>query len=303
MMKHKMKIAIVGAGGVGGYLAGKLQHKALSDITLIARGKQLSTIKESGLHIIDTDNAFTTYPKVKESCTQTEFDVVFITTKSYDFPSACASIDKCIGEDTLVIPLSNGVDHAHELKKYLPKCILCEGCVYIISHLVKPGSIEKKSPLFYLLFGSQVDAPQAKDLEKLLNQSDLKAKYSTKISYDCWKKYLFIASFGTLTSYYKLCMNNVMQNHKADVLAVLDEIKKVANAKQIPIDDEDIAKVLKQANNLPSNSKTSMQLDFEKNRKTELESLSGYIVEEALKLNLKVPVMQKMYTKLLQVGV
>ncbi len=300
MNDTKLKIAIVGAGGVGGYIAGKLDLSNLADITLIVKQKYVDIISQNGLQIIDTDMTFTTNPKVYQSCENKLFDVVFIATKSYDFQEACQSIYSCVDKNTLVIPLANGVDHAQKISPYLPPCNIGEGAVYIISHIKKPGIIEKKSPLFYLLFGSKKSSPHTKELHEILNKSGLKSKYSEKISYDCWKKYLFISSFATLTSYYKQSMDEIYKEHKSELLGVLEEIKSIANKLDIPIDEQDIEKVLKQAQNLPPNSKTSMQLDFEKGNKTELDSLTGYIVKEAKKNGIQTPLMQEMYKKLSQ---
>lgn len=86
--------------------------------------------------------------------------------------------------------------------------------------------------------------------------------------------------------------------HRDEVDQLLKEIKSVANCLDVPVSDEDVAKVIKQAEGLPADSKTSMQLDFEAGKKTELESLSGYIVREGEKCGVEVPLMRKCYEAL-----
>jgi 2-dehydropantoate 2-reductase len=298
----KMKIAIVGVGGVGGYI-GAILSKNNHDITLIARGNHFDTIEQQGLKVNDNGEEFITKPQLihsnnKEELSKQTFDVVFLTTKSYDFQSACESIKNSITSSTIIIPLSNGVEHKTELANYLDKGILSEGCIYIVSHIKEAGFIVKKAPKFYLVFGSDKQDEKFEQLAKILNEANLKSKYSNNIKYDCWRKYLFISSFASLTSYFKEPMGYIVNEQREFLEEVVNEVKNVANALKIPISDEDVEKTITQATNIPYNSKTSMQLDFQANHKTELESLCGYVVKKGKELDIATPKMQMIYTKL-----
>ncbi len=299
MRQNRLNIAVIGAGGVGGYVAARLINADLANVTLFARGKHLEAIQKEGLKVTDVEHTFVVKPQISPQKGH-YFDVVFVATKSYDFASACEEIKAFINDKSIIIPLSNGVDHKHVLSQYLANGVVCDGCVYVISHIKESGVIFKKSPLFYLLFGNSKQTEKMVILETVLNKSGLKSKLSDHIVYDCWKKYLFISSFATITSYLDLSMDMVITEHRDLVMQVLEEIKDVANSLAIPIDEEDIAKVVKQAENVPKGSKTSMQLDFESGKKTELESLTGYIVKEGKRLGTKTPLMQKIYTVLLK---
>jgi 2-dehydropantoate 2-reductase len=297
-----MKIAIVGVGGVGGYI-GAILTKFNHDVTLIARGNHFDTIEKNGLKVSDNGKEFTINPKLthsdnKEELSKQTFDVVFLTTKSYDFQSACESIKNSITSSTIIIPLSNGVEHKTELANYLDKGILAEGCIYIVSHIKEAGFIVKKAPKFYLVFGSDTQNEKFEQLATILNESGLKSKYSQKIQYDCWKKYLFISSFASLTSYFKKPMGYVVNEQRQLLEEVVNEVKSVANAQDIPINDEDVEQTITQATNIPYDSKTSMQLDYESNHKTEVDSLSGYIVKKGKELGVATPKMEMIYAKL-----
>jgi len=297
-MREKMRIAVVGAGGVGGYLAGKLVQKDLVDVYLVARGTHLEAIEKSGLQIRDAEETFTVHPNTAFPEEDVPLDAVFLAVKSYDFEAACAQVAPRIDDETLVIPLANGVDHKAKIETLLGKGIVYEGCVYIISHIEAPGVIRKKSPLFYMVFGDTAITPKMEILAAVLNESGLKTKLTADARTECWKKYLFIATFATLTAYYGESMDVVFAKHRDEVDTVLSEIRAVADALGVPIGEKEIEKVIKQAQNLPEGAKTSMQLDFEAGKKTELESLTGYIVHEAQKMGLEVPLMRKMYENL-----
>lgn len=295
---NELKIAIVGAGGVGGYLAAKLTQN-MYDVTLIAKDQHYKAIKENGLKVLEyKDEDFTVYPKVVQNLEDEIQDIIFIATKSYDFQSACKSIEKAVDENTIIIPLANGVEHKTELEKHLPKCNICEGAVYIISHIEDYGVINRKSYTFYLLFGSETEQPNLKVLESILNESALRSKYTSNIRYECWKKYLFISSMAALTTYFNEPMGYVVKEQLELFIDILLEIKKVANKKGVDISSSDIEKAVKQATHVPYESKTSMQLDFEKGKQSELESLCGYIVKESKLLSVDVPQMEKIYLEL-----
>jgi len=101
-----------------------------------------------------------------------------------------------------------------------------------------------------------------------------------------------------MTSYYKEPLGFIAQEKIDELESVLYEIKSVANKKGVEIDNEVIEKILKRLPTLPYDSKTSMQLDFEKGKKTEVEALCGYIVKEGKRLSIDTPLMKKYYEEL-----
>ncbi len=293
-----MKIAVVGIGGVGGYIGAKLIKSDLADIRLFAKKRQKEAIEKEGLKIIDNDDRFVVKADFSPLKKDEVFDAVFLATKSYGLKDACESIKEFIDENSVIITLSNGVGHKERVKEYLQQGIVCDGCVYIVSHKKSDTLIVKNSSLFYLIFGDENVNDKMKKVAEILNKSSLKTKLSEDAKRKCWEKYLFISVFATMSSYFGEPMDVVFKKYPDILNETLLEIKAVANATGIDINEDDLKKVIKQAQNLPKNSKTSMQLDFEKNRKTELESLSGYIVKKANEFQIKASNMKKMYDAL-----
>lgn len=292
-----MKIAIVGAGGVGGYIGAKLAQN-FYDVTLIARGKQYEAIKNNGLKVYDYKDEFTVTPNIVEKPKDEIFDIVFMATKTYDLEAASLLIKECVDEKTLIIPLSNGVEHGSILEKNLSNSIICQGTIYIISQIQEYGVINRSSYTFYLLFGSDVKDEKLPVLKEILSQCGLMTNYTNYIELECWKKFLYISAMGTLTAYFEKPIGYVVNEELELFIDLLLEIKKVADKKGIAIENKDIEKCVKQAGHAPYESKTSMQLDFERKRETELESLCGYIVKEAQKYDIEVPNMLKIYEDL-----
>lgn len=290
-----LKIAIVGAGGVGGYLTAKLAQNDY-DVTLVAKGKHFNAIRENGLQIIEyKQNDFTVYPYTVEYLDTEVYDIIFIATKSCDYESACKSIENAVDKNTLIIPLSDGLGVSSTLKSYLPPCVIGDGLIHIISELKKPGVIQRKSFTFYLQIACLQENINLKILEQLLNHCDLRTSSKKSLRYDRWKKYLFTSTMSMLTTYFDKPMGYVFKEQLDLMLDVLLEIKKVANARDVDITNADIEKTVKQASHVEYETKTAMQVEFENNHKSEFDLLIGYVVREANRLNLSVPQMEKIY--------
>ncbi len=297
-----MTIAILGIGGIGGYLGGKLLlSKQDEKIVFISRGKQLQKIKKEGLKLIDEDKEYIVKPDIITDDPKGVgvFDLVLICVKSYDLKDALDLIKDNILDKTVLLPLLNGVEHDKEIKAIYPNAKVLNGCIYILSNLKDIGVVKKYGGVFNLIYGSdEYDLDKFKWIKELFDRAGLRNKLTSDIELETWKKYLLIAAYASMTSYYKEPLGFIAQEKIDELESVLYEIKSVANAKGVEIDNEVIEKILKRLPTLPYDSKTSMQLDFEKGKKTEVEALCGYIVNEGKRLSIDTPLMKKYYKEL-----
>ncbi|HFS85077.1 MAG TPA: 2-dehydropantoate 2-reductase [Epsilonproteobacteria bacterium] len=298
-----MRIAIVGIGGVGGYIGARLcsligTQKQKYEILFIARGTHAEAVKKNGIVIREDHEEFRAHPTGVCLASEAEgtFDLILVCVKSYDMVEALIPLKHTMRTDTVVIPFANGVNHAQLLNAHFDAKVV-NGCVYILSHIAEPGVIRKKGNLFAAVFGSETYSGECLHIYHIFKDAGLRAKVEEDIDRAVWKKYLFISAFATLTSYYDETIRTVYESHPAESVALLKEITSVAQAKGIDITEE-IDKALTTASSLPETASTSMHLDFRKHRQTELETLSGYIVEEAVKYGVAVPWMQEMYEAL-----
>ena len=298
-----MTIAILGLGGVGGYLGGKLVlSKKDEKIVFISRGEQLKKIRQDGLKLIDEDKEYIIKPDIITDDPKGlgEFDLVLVCVKSYDLKDALILIKENISTNTVLLPLLNGVEHDKEIKAFFPSAKVLNGCIYILSNIKDIGVVKKYGGIFNLIYGSsEYDLEQFKWIKELFDRAGLRNKLTPDIELETWKKYLLIAAYASMTSYYQKPLGYIAQEKIDELEIVLFEIKSVANKKGIDIDNKMIKKILERIPTLPYESKTSMQLDYEKGKKTEVEALCGYIVKEAEKLGVDTPLM-KMYYKSLK---
>jgi len=293
-----LKIAIVGAGGVGGYLAAKLTQNN-HDVTLIARGENFEAIRDNGLKVIEyKEDDFNVYPYTVEYLENAIYDIIFMATKSCDYQSACKSIENGIDKKTVIIPLSDGIGVSSTLKNYLPNCIIGDGLIHIISELKTAGIIHRKSFTFYLQIASKEENINLKILEQLLNHCDLRTSFTKSLRYERWKKYLFTSTISMLTTYFDKPIGYIFKEQLELMIDILVEIQKVANAKDVEITNQDIEKTVNQISHVEYETKTAMQVAFENNKKSEFDLLIGYVIREANYFNIAVPQMEKIYNTL-----
>jgi 2-dehydropantoate 2-reductase len=294
-----MRIAVVGLGGVGGYIGAKIC--ALPDeIVFVARGEYARIIRENGLLVREDEGSFRARADavVSSEALEGAVDLLLLCVKSYDIAESVAALRRNITPETIIIPFANGVEHAGNIAKMVEAKVL-EGSVYILAHKEEEGVIRKKGKVFAAVFGSPQYPEESLRVAELFDQAGLRCKVPDDIEKALWKKYLFISAFAALTSYYDESIRTVCEAHADEAKSLLEEIASVAAAKGIDIASE-VKKALETASNLPPEASTSMRLDFRQHRRTELETLCGYVVREAKLLGVEVPVMRRLYEGLLE---
>ncbi len=254
-----MKILVIGPGGVGGYLAYKLK-KCGNFVSVIGSKGEVKKLK-----IKDVDKI----EEVQFDKLDGKYDAVFVTTKSYHLDDVIKTLPEYLKENGIVVPILNGIGHFEKFKDFNYK----KACIYILSNK-ENGIIHKKTPLFYLCVEDD------EKLREIFKNCDLKVKFSDNIDKDIWKKYLFIATFATLQSFYSKPTGWIMEEKVDEVEKFIDEVIKVAKHYGVNLEDEK-KRVIKQALNIPYDSKMSMQIDFENKNKTEVDNITGFLAKKS----------------------
>jgi len=305
--EKKMKIAIVGIGGVGGYYGGLLAKRYSADedveIVFIARGDHLKQIKKNGLNLITEKGTFTVRPDLvtDNPADCGIFDCVIFCVKAYGLEESAKLLLPSIDENTVVISLLNGVDNTDRLRTVLNKGKIFNGCVYIGAHIVRPGVVQQAGSLNKLFFGNESDDKiEANHIEHILKEANIDAQYRTDIKHIVWEKYVLISAFATATTFLDKTMRDVIDSEKGKELLdnLLTEVFRVSEAKRIELPKNIKEEIIAKVSTFPPEIKTSMQMDFEKGNQTELETFTGYIVREARKHGLSSPTYKRIYAAL-----
>lgn len=300
-----VKILIVGLGGVGGYYGGLLARKYAEnkdiEVYFLARGAHLQKIKESGLNVIAETETFVVHPKLAtdNAAEIGEVDFAIITPKSYDLESTIHQIKPCISKKTIVLPLLNGADISERIRILLPENKVWDGCVYIVGRLIEPGIIQSSGGVHDLFFGGNAsDSTQLIMLEKIMVDAGINAVYSKNIRMIIWRKFIFISTTATLTSYFNVGFRDLLTNErrKETTLKLMSEVALLAKAEGVVFEKDIIETTLKHIERLPFGTTSSMHSDFTNGRRTELETLTGIVIELGKKLGVKTPEYKRIYS-------
>ncbi len=289
-----MKIAVLGAGGVGGYFGARLAA-AGSDVTFIARGKHLEAIRKNGLRVISPLGDVTIRdPKVVDSVDLVEeSDLVVVAVKLWDTETAAKSLKSLADRGAAVISFQNGVHKEEALAAHLPAESLLGGVSYIASVISDPGVVTHSGTLQKLVFG-EYDGRRSQRVEKFL-AACLKAGITAEISDDIrrliWEKYVFLVGLSGTTSSVRKPIGPILDNPRtrAFLLEVMQEAVAVARAQHIDLPADFAENRLAFCDTLPSTMTSSMHQDLERGNRMELQWLSGGVSELGAQLNIGTP--------------
>jgi 2-dehydropantoate 2-reductase len=306
-MAKKIKIVVAGIGGVGGYFGGLLAKKYENsnsvEICFLARGEHLRKIRENGLKVIHGQDEFIAKPAIAtDNANEIGIaDYIMICIKSYDLDATIEQLKPCIGENTILQPLLNGVESVERIKKILPGTTVLEGCVYIVSSVKDAGVIENSGINQKLFFGTgNVNNDRLLRLEKIMLDAGIEATLSDSISTIIWEKFIFIASIATATSYFDCSIGKLLEENEETLVQLIEEVKLIALAKGITVKPDITAYIVNYNKLLPYEATSSMHRDFLNLKpKTEVESLTGYVVSLGEKYGIETPTFIKAYSKLI----
>lgn len=305
-----MNILFVGVGGVGGYFGGLVARYAEKredvHVYFLARGAHLEAIRKEGLLVIDGDREqFTVRPAMVAAHPGEVglMDYIFQCTKSYDLENALSGITDCMQPDTVLIPLLNGVDSRERIQQHLPEHLVCSGCAYIVSRLQSPGVVVNLGHTAQLSFGAGNSGTHMRlsELERVLQDAGVNGKLSDDITTEIWKKFVFLAPLATTTAFFNRTAGEVLASEESRAIlhALLAEVVLLAESKGIAIGEDISSRTIAKIIALPLGATTSMHQDFKKGKAvTELDTLAGYVVREAGRMEIAVPVFTSLYSRM-----
>jgi 2-dehydropantoate 2-reductase len=303
----KLRIGILGLGGVGGYFGGLLAKtyakSDLIEIVFIARGETQKAVRKDGLKMILDESEVVVFPNLVSNNPDEigKLDYLICATKTYDIESSFESIRSCISLNTIILPLYNGVDASPRIQAMFPENVVLQGCVYIVSMIVSPGVIRKLGPFEKLFFGSKsASASKLNELQSILENAAIESYLVDAIEETVWEKFIFISSLASASSYLNQNIGAILQHpaSKEVYVALLNESTAVALAKGLALPKDIVAQTIAKLEKSPQDATSSMHRDLLAGRSTEVDSLTAYVVNEGLKYKVATPMYQKILEKL-----
>ncbi|MGE6413164.1 ketopantoate reductase family protein [Planococcus kocurii] len=298
-----MKILIVGAGAIGGYFGGRLVEKG-EDVTFLVRANKKEILQQTGLNIRSKNGDLQFSPKlITKSDNSKPFDVVLISTKSYQLTTAIEDVQPFVGPETMILPLLNGIAHLQTLIRAFGEEKVLGGLCFVESTLAEDGTIVQTSPVHQLVYGERT-GQQTERIGKLeLAFKGTKAEFvkSDDINQDMWHKYLFITAMSGITSMMETSIGPIrdLETGQQVIRVFLEELVAIMEKIGAPIAPAIAETQFQRINDMSAEMKSSMQRDIEKMQPTEAEHLQGYLLGKAKEVQLSVPILEIIFTKLM----
>lgn len=210
-----------------------------------------------------------------------------------------SQLKPCVFHDTKFISFLNGVNHISKIKAVYPSNEVINGCAYIVSSIQEPGHIENVGKIQRLSFG-KINSVEF-DLEEIMKAAEIDVICDENIESIVWGKFIFLSPIATITSYYQKPIGEILENSSLqnELLNLLHEVLALAQKKNIRLDENCLEKTIQKYHSLAFDTTTSMQRDFLKNPfKTEIESLTRYVVQECEKSKIGSNTYLEFYNKL-----
>ena len=289
-----MRIAVIGAGGVGGAFGAALA-KAGGDVTFVARGAHLAAMRENGLRV-ESERGDTLIKPVHATGDPASIgpvDIVLFCVKLWDVESAGEAIRPLIGPDTGVIPLQNGIDSADRLVPVLGASHVMAGTVAISATIASPGVIRQTGTFMSMAFGERDGrtTPRAGALLALCLKAGFTTTLSDNIAVPIWEKFILLTGMSGVTAITRLPIGKVRDD--PDVLglyeSVMRETAAVGRAEGVPLASDVVEQRLAGVASQPPGLMASMAVDLVRGNRLELPWLAGKVVALGRKHGIPTP--------------
>lgn len=297
-----MRILVLGAGGVGGFFGGRLVEKG-EDVTFLVRSKRKQQLEEKGLVIRSVNGDFSFQPKLitKEDRTS-PFDVILFSTKAYHLNEGIQDLKPFVGENTVIIPLLNGIAHVSRLQKEFGEEKVIGGLCFIETTLNDRGEIVQTSAANRLVFGeiNSKDSERIKRISKVFAGTKSSFVLSENITQDMWHKYLFITVMSGVTTLMRAPIGPICESEggRDFIRNVFEESVQIMRALGAPVKANIVEEHMKTIDKISYDMKSSMQRDMEKGSLIEGEHLQGYLLDLAEEFSIEAPLLGVVYQNL-----
>ncbi|MFI8912706.1 ketopantoate reductase family protein [Streptomyces sp. NPDC053513] len=290
-----MKILVVGAGATGGYF-GALLARAGEDVTFLVRPARAAALRERGLRVVGREEEWRVEPRLVTADELREpYDLVLLSVKSTGLDRAIEDVAPAVGPDTAVVPLLNGLAHVDALNARFGASAVLGGVAKVVTVLDDSGDIRRLAPLAHLAFGEQDGTVSARveRIRKVLDGAGIDAPVPADVLTAMWHKWVFITTFGAVTSLMRGTVGEVYDAPGGPALgpALLDEAAAVAAAAGHPVPEEERAATLAVVSASGSPMVPSLYRDLAAGRPTEVEHLFGDLTARARALGVATPLL------------
>ena len=294
-----MKVAVIGAGGVGGYFGGLLA-RAGHEVTFIARGPHLRAIQDNGLRVeSQLDGTFTiTGNATSNTSSVGEQDLVIFTVKMYHNSDAVSAVLPLIGPETVVLTLQNGIDNGEILAETVGEDHVMIGSAYMEGRISEPGVVTQNGPGIAAFGEMNVGiSRRSENLLQRFQEAGWRVNLHENMPGMLWKKFAYIAGSAAVCAAANCVYEEMRTKPETRQLIrdAIEEVLAVGKARGAPIMPDSLAWAMDSLDRFPGQGRASMAKDFTDQRPVELEGLTGTVVRMARELKIPTPANDFLY--------
>ncbi|MFI6585204.1 2-dehydropantoate 2-reductase [Embleya sp. NPDC050493] len=299
-MGETLRVAMIGAGGIGGYFGGRLAA-AGHDVTFVARGAHLEALRREGLSVDSVAGSFTVAPAQATDDTRDigEVDVVMLCVKTWQLPPAIAALEPLVGPGTAVVTVQNGVEAPEQVAQAIGRHAVLPGTVKIFANLDGPGRVRHVGGPAALTFAEWDNRPteRAERLRAALDTAGTTAVISADIWAELWAKFLFVVPFGGLgvATDAPIGVLRSREGTRRLLVDAMREIRQVAQAMGSALPDDILDTTMAFVDGQPATGTSSLQRDIASGHRSELEAWTGAVVRLGARTGTATPVNNLLY--------
>src|SRR5690242_17849873 len=298
-----MRIAVVGAGGVGGAFGAALAQ-AGAQVTFLARGSHLAAMRAKGLSVLGPrgDLHLSQVEATDSPARIGPVDFVLFCVKLWDVESAGAAIRPMVGPTTAVIPLQNGIDAHERLLPILGRDAVMGGVAQVSATIAEPGVIRQTGTFMRMVFGELDGRPSRRGaaFQSLCEAAQFEAVNSNSVLTALWEKFVLLATNSSVVALTRLPFGKLRGD--PEVFALFEtgvaEAAAVGRARGVALAPELEDKSLHATRNFPAEMLPSMAVDLMRGNRLELPWLAGKVVALGRELGVPTPTFEVMYAAL-----
>lgn len=298
-----MRIAVIGAGGVGGYFGARLAA-AGHEVWFAARGAHREAMAHQGLTLRSAlgDVALEPVRLLGRGEPAGPCEVVLVCVKMTDLADTIPLLRPLLGAESAVIPLQNGIEAEAILAEALGAGHVLGGTARISAEIAEPGVIRHVGTMARLVFGELDNRRSARALafEAACKEAGIEAEIAEDTRLDVWRKFVMLAPFAGATAFYRSPMGGLRDGEGAALLdQLVAETAAVGRAEGVQLPDGLEAEVRTQQARLPDEMKSSMLVDLERGKPLELRWLTGAVIALGQRHGIETPASRRVLDALL----
>jgi 2-dehydropantoate 2-reductase len=286
------QILMIGAGSVGGFFGARLA-KTNPDVSFLLRPRTLAAVERNGLTIRSAEGTFTVKPQAAADVRKLPRpDLIVLGVKAYDLDEVLTQIEPVLTDQTVILTLQNGIDTEDRLLAQLQRDCVIGGVAYIYSKIAQPGVIDhyKKGAVAIGEFMGH-ESDRLLQIRDIFASANIPCHLSKDIRRSKWEKMCWNCVFNPITV--------LIDDHVAKALdhpemtgvirQIVGEVAAISAAMKVPLPLDMPERVVKATQEI-RDIHTSMYDDWKAGRRTEIDSLNGFIVQKGRELGIPTPV-------------